>query len=72
MKGYPIQVEQATANNLQRTTRSTTNGTLIEIGKSDGLKNTFKCDGIKAWNKAPSTIKECKNFCKIFFACIKF
>ena len=43
-----------------RTTRSITNEKIIEIGNSNLSYSTCKSDSIRAWNKAPQIIKNCK------------
>ena len=37
-------------------TRATTNGNLMEIGKSDLVKASFISDASKAWNRTPNTV----------------
>ena len=54
---YPLAV---LLNELRATTRAVTSGKLVEIGVSIHAKNTFYNDGVKAWNRAPDEIKNCK------------
>ena len=39
-------------------TRSITNGDLVESGKTDLVKSSFISDASKAWNRAPISIKK--------------
>ena len=45
-----------------RASRSYEKGCKPELGKSNPTQSTFINDGIKAWNKAPISIKQCKSF----------
>ena len=56
---YPTKVKKMEINNgaSRATTRSITNGKLLEIGISSLAKDTFYNDAVKAWNAAPEVIK---------------
>ena len=58
---YPTKVKTMEINNgaSRATTRSITNGKLLEIGISSLAKDTFYNDAVKAWNAAPEVIKNC-------------
>ena len=47
---------------LARVSRSYEKGCIPELGKSNLTQSTFINDGIKAWNKASTCIKQCKSF----------
>ena len=57
---YPTKIRRVETNELRATTRAVTSGKLVEIGVSIHAKNTFYNDGVKAWNRAPDEIKNCK------------
>ena len=59
---YPTKLSKIEANEFRSTTRAVTSGKLQEIGVSNTAKNTFFNDGVKAWNKIPENIKNCKQF----------
>ena len=44
-----------------RSSRSITNGKLIEEGKSERATSSFINDSTRAWNEAPGAIKNCKS-----------
>ena len=48
-------------NDTRTSTRAVTSGRLIEVGVSTCSKNSFYNDGVKAWNKAPDSIKNCES-----------
>ena len=58
---YPTKVHKRCINDdeSRSTTRSTTKGVLLESGKSTLSQQTFINDATKAWNKAPTSIKNC-------------
>ena len=58
---YPTKVHKRSINDdeSRSTTRSTTKGVLLESGKSTLSQQTFINDATKAWNKAPTSIKNC-------------
>ena len=58
--GYPLQWDVKSPNAESRTTRSITAERVTEIGKSNLSTSTFYSDTIRAWNKAPSAIKQAK------------
>ena len=47
-----------------RTSRSVTNGDLIEEGSSIIALNTYQNDASRIWNKAPISIKSCLSLYK--------
>ena len=57
---YPTKIHKIDPNELRTTTRAVTSGRLKEVGLTVCAKNTFFNDGVKAWNKAPDSIKNCK------------
>ena len=59
---YPTKVQRTSYNDIAVTTRAVTNGLLINDSNFSSLSRmTFINDAKKAWNKAPETIKQCKN-----------
>ena len=59
---HPFALRKRVAGENVRSMRSITNDILPDQSFSELSKNTFINDGIKAWNHAPSKIKECKSF----------
>ena len=59
-ENYPTKLSKIEANESRTTTRAVTSGKLKEIGLSITAKNTFYNDGVKAWNRIPENIKNCK------------
>ena len=55
-ENYPVKFKKV---NNDCSTRSITNGDLVESGKTDLVKATFISDASKAWNKTPNSIKNC-------------
>ena len=50
-----------TNNESAMISRSKIEGELLIKHGSDNLKSTYKNDGIKAWNSAPDSVKNCKS-----------
>ena len=57
---YPVVIKKSELRDDRRGSRSITNGKLIESGISKKATSTFINDSTRAWNKAPTTIKQCK------------
>ena len=57
---HPFELIKRESGENVRSMRSITNEILPDQSFSELSKNTFINDGIKAWNKAPVTIKSCK------------
>ena len=69
---HPFNLEKKLAGPEVRSMRSITNGTLPVSSFSELSKNTFINDGVKAWNLAPISIKECNTFASAKIAIKKF
>ena len=41
--------------------RSNTNGKLFEVNGLNDLKSTYINNGVKIWNLAPQSLKDCKS-----------
>ena len=59
---HPFKIEKEIRAPDARITRSITKGVIPMLGKSHAAKKTFICDGIKAWNHVPDSIRECKTY----------
>ena len=57
VENYHTKWEKRQPTENGRTTRSITNEKIIEIGNSNLSYSTCKSDSIRAWNKAPDSIK---------------
>ena len=69
---HPFNLEKKLSGPEVRSMRSISNGTLPVSGFSELSKNTFINDGIKAWNLAPTSIKDCNTFASAKTAIKKF
>ena len=58
---YPIKTKKMETNEERSTTRAVSAGKLVEYGTSQKAKSTCYNDGVKVWNRAPNTIKNCKS-----------
>ena len=61
MDKYPTKVQKMDMNDTRTSTRAVTSGRLIEVGVSTCSKNSFYNDGVKAWIKAPDSIRNCES-----------
>ena len=59
---HPFNLEKRISGPDVRSMRSISNEVLPVKSFTERSKNTFINDGIKAWNLAPSIIKECNSF----------
>ena len=59
MVSYPTKIKKMEANEERSTTRAISAGKLVEYGTSQNAKSTYYNDGVKIWNRAPNTIKNC-------------
>ena len=60
MDCYPLKIKQQTVQEAGKTTRASTKGRPINIGKSTTVQNTSTSDAIRMWNLAPDTVTESK------------
>ena len=57
----PSIIKKKEFQNEGRSSRSITNGKIIEEGTSEKSTSTFINDATRAWNNAPRNIKDCKS-----------
>ena len=62
---YPLKIKQQTSNVSTMTTRASTKGRPIEIGRSNVLQSTSTSDTIRVWNLAPVSITESKSLYQV-------
>ena len=61
MANYPVNFNKAIIHKNRIGLRSGATGKMNEVSGSDNLKASYINDGAKAWNKAPTVIKNCKS-----------
>ena len=59
IKDYPLKIAKQSIEENICTTRASTQGKLIGIGKTTTTQNTSTSDAIRIWNMAPKEITEC-------------
>ena len=59
---HPFKISRISDDTNRNVTRASANGTLKSMAHSIVTQKTFINDGIKAWNRAPQNIKNCKTF----------
>ena len=58
-ENYPTKIKKMEVN--EDTSTTIASGKLVESGTSQYAKNTYYNDSVKAWNRAPDNIKNCKS-----------
>ena len=65
IQDYPVKIYKQTVKDVGPATRASTNGRLIENGKSCASQKTCLNVAIKLWNKLPSSVTDSKTFNQI-------